>query len=577
MLRIVLVVVLALLVVAALAVGMAAGTAPEPGTVPAGVEIGGVPVGGLSQDDAVELISEESAERLRRPLTVSMGEIEAEVIPRAVGLSIDVEASVEQAMGPVDEDSLLTRLWERVGGSSDTKAHPLVITVDDVLLTSALDELALPVERLVKDGRIIFDGAQPKAVAADAGLLLDREALMASLSQALAYGDDAVTAVLQEVPPTITTENIQDALAAVRTALSAPLTLGYQGSTFELSTADLAAMASPNPSGLKSGIPISFDTDAAHELLEQRLAPILDPPVEAQVVPNDDGKGFTITPSEDGTLVEWPALFSAMARVAVDDERRYVPIPTAAVRPRLTTLDAQMLTERADVASFTTYFSPANAARVNNIQQVARILDGMVIRPGETFSFNKAVGPRTRAAGFDEAPVIRNGVLTPGVGGGICQVSTTLFNAAFFAGLPVVDRRPHGFYIDHYPVGRDATVSYGSTDFRFKNDSDTLLLLSVTTTDQSVTVSLAAPEWDRTVEYTTSDFYDIVEPRSSLEHPRRLRDPELAKGTTSPVEPGVTGRTVVVERTVSDPSGILFKDTFKSVYAPKDYVIRVGG
>ena len=94
------------------------------------------------------------------------------------------------------------------------------------------------------------------------------------------------------------------------------------------------------------------------------------------------------------------------------------------------------------------------------------------MRPGETFSFNESVGPRTKAAGFDEAPVIRDGVLTPGVGGGICQVSTTLFNAAFFAGLPVVERRPHSFYIDHYPVGRDATVSYGAVDFKFRNDSD---------------------------------------------------------------------------------------------------------
>ncbi len=128
------------------------------------------------------------------------------------------------------------------------------------------------------------------------------------------------------------------------------------------------------------------------------------------------------------------------------------------------------------------------------------------------------MGPRTKAAGFDEAPVISNGRLTPGVGGGICQVSTTLFNAAFLAGLPIVERKPHSFYIDHYPLGRDATVSYGSTDFRFRNDSGQVLLVLAAATGRSVRVSLVAPTWDRTVTYTTGPVTNVapraVRPRS---------------------------------------------------------------
>ena len=204
--------------------------------------------------------------------------------------------------------------------------------------------------------------------------------------------------------------------------------------------------------------------------------------------------------------------------------------------PKLSTLDAEMLGLRREIVSFTTYFSEANQARVNNIRQVASILDGMIVRPGATFSFNESVGPRTKAAGFDEAPVIRDGVLTPGVGGGICQVSTTLFNAAFFAGLPVVERRPHSFYIDHYPVGRDATVSYGAVDLKFRNDSDKVILISVQATDRSVRVSLAAPTWDRKVTYTATSFHDVVPPASSEQKPRRLRDPALAAG------PNIRGR-----------------------------------
>jgi len=454
---------------------------------------------------------------------------------------------------------------------------PLQFEADDVRLASATDDVALSVERLAKDARLILDGGRPKAVAAEVGLVLDRDGLRASLVRALVEGETEVDAPVREVAPAVPTEDAQASLEVVRTALANSVTLGYQGAQFEIAPVELVAMALPNPSGITAGLPITFDTDAARELLGARLNSLENPPVDAEIVPDGDGKGFKVTPSADGTLVEWSALLASLTRVALEDGRRYVPVPTTTVHPRLTTLDAEQLHERREIASFTTYFSPASSARVSNIRQVAQILDGYVIRPGETFSFNNAVGPRTRAAGFDEAPVIRDGVLTPGVGGGICQVSTTLFNAVFFAGLPVVERKPHSFYIDHYPVGRDATVSYGSTDLKFRNDSDTVLLLSVSTTSQSVTVSLAAPLWDRAVSYETSAFYDLVEPTSSKDSPRKLRDPALPRGTTSAMEPGVSGRSVDVTRVVRGSSGILFEDAFTSAYGPKDYVIRVGG
>ena len=557
--------------------GFAFVTGDAPGTVPRGISVGGVEVGGLSAEAAAAKVAASAASLLERPIRVVAGDAVFTVNPAKAGLSIDAQGSVAPGLARTESTSLFREIWGRVFGDSDRLALPFRFEVDDIRLASTLDEVALLVERQSKEARLILEQGRPKAVAAEVGVALDRDGLRAGLIQAIADGRPEVRAPLREIEPAVRTEDVQAVLASVRTGLASPVTLGYQGTLFEVSPGELGAIAAPNPSGIVNGSPLTFDTDAAREVLSERLKSLEDPPVEAEVIPGDDGKSFTVTPSVEGTLIEWPALLSSLARVVLEGGRKYVPIPTATVQPRLTTLDAQELQERREIASFTTYFSAANSARVNNIRQVATILDGYVIRAGETFSFNAAVGPRTRAAGFDEAPVIRDGALTPGVGGGICQVSTTLFNAVFFAGLPVVERKPHSFYIEHYPVGRDATVSYGATDFRFRNDSDAVLLLSVSTTSQSVTVSLAAPTWDRTISYETSPFNDLVEPRSTEDIPRKLRDPALPSGTVSAVEPGVAGRSVEVRRVVSDPYGVLFEDVFTSVYSPKDFVIRVGG
>src|SRR5581483_3083796 len=127
-----------------------------------------------------------------------------------------------------------------------------------------------------------------------------------------------------------------------------------------------------------------------------------------------------------------------------------------------------------------------------------------LIKPGETFSFNKTTGARTAAKGFLEAPVIVDGELTTGLGGGVCQVSTTVFNAAFEAGLPIVERVNHALYISHYPQGRDATVDYPDVDLKFRNDTGHWLLLRTFVGSSSLTVTLYGTPQHRRVVSTTS-------------------------------------------------------------------------
>lgn len=538
-----------------------------------------VDLGGLSPDQAGRVLARAAALGLKQPVSVSHGTTRIFLIPEDAGIALDDDATLRVVRAAAGGASRWGSVMQQLHFSRRvTIVEPVFAVSDRAAWDRAMDDVALAFERLPSDARLVLGDEGPRVVEGHDGRVLDRPAMEQALLAAVARAPTRVQAPVSAIRPEVTTAQAAAAMGSAQAAFSAPVELYYQGTMFPLSSHDLSGMAAVDAAGVSAGHPLTFDTPAARALLEERLGVLESPPVDAVIRPARDGKGFAVTPGKDGTVVEWEGLIAGLERAALTADRRYVPIPTAIAPPRLTTFDAEQLGARRKIASFTTYFGADNTARDNNIHQVASMLDGRILRPGETFSFNKTVGPRTRAAGYDEAPVIRDGVLTSGVGGGICQVSTTLFNAVFFAGLPIVERHPHSFYIDHYPIGRDATVSYGGADFKFRNDSDHVLLISAAADETSVEVSLAAAVWDRRVTYTTSPFRDLTPPASSEQAPRRLRDPELAAGQTVPVEPGIAGRTVDVARTVTRADGaVLFTDRFESVYGPKDYVVRVGG
>ena len=141
-------------------------------------------------------------------------------------------------------------------------------------------------------------------------------------------------------------------------------------------------------------------------------------------------------------------------------------------------------------------------SRLHNVALVAQLIDGALVAPGKTFSFNGTTGERTAEKGFEEAPVIINGELQTGLGGGICQVSTTVFNAVYEAGLQIDERTNHALYISHYPLGRDATVNYPDLDLKFTNDTDHWLLLRTFVGSGSLTVNLYGTPQNRRVETT---------------------------------------------------------------------------
>jgi vancomycin resistance protein YoaR len=206
------------------------------------------------------------------------------------------------------------------------------------------------------------------------------------------------------------------------------------------------------------------------------------------------------------------------------------------------------------------------------VQLVSHLVDGKLIAPGDTFSFNATTGERSADKGFLEAPVIINGELQTGLGGGVCQVSTTVFNAAFEAGLKITDRTNHALYISHYPQGRDATVNYPDLDLKFVDDTPHWLLLRTFVGSSQLTVNLYGAPQHRRVESTTSPLVVTAQPRV-----KKVVDPSLDPGETVVEDYGSPARATSVTRKVYNAGGnLLYDNTWYSSYRSEPKVVRVG-
>jgi vancomycin resistance protein YoaR len=224
------------------------------------------------------------------------------------------------------------------------------------------------------------------------------------------------------------------------------------------------------------------------------------------------------------------------------------------------------------VSRFTTYY-PAGQPRVINIHRAAQLLDRTMLQPGEQFSMNRTLGKRTRARGFVAAPSISGPIHVDSVGGGVSQVATTLYNAAFFAGLRLIAHTPHSFYISRYPKGREATVSWGGPELVFQNDWPAPLLMRLKTTATSLTVWFYSRVLGRRVTTVTAAPRDVVRPRTVY-----IKDATLAPGTRRLLQSaGASGFTISYNRRVYKDDSETRSERFTWNYSPENEVIAISG
>jgi len=222
------------------------------------------------------------------------------------------------------------------------------------------------------------------------------------------------------------------------------------------------------------------------------------------------------------------------------------------------------------LATHTTYFDKSEKNRTQNIKIATKKINEIVVKPGQTFSFNEVVGPRTKENNFKEAIEIVNNEYVIGVGGGVCQVSSTLYNSVLFSGLKIIDRQNHSKPVSYIPLGRGATVYYDAIDFKFKNDFSNSIMILSKVIDNRLTITLLGTDPGINVEVVTSA------PRILDPEVIKKTDNSLNEGTEKVVQSGKVGYEVTTRRIIKSGSKILENNLIsEDVYPPVNKIIKV--
>lgn len=479
--------------------------------MPANATIAGVEVGGMSPSAAKDKLESATTPRLNDPITLQDGKISQELKPKHVGLTLDLQSSVDEAGG--------TRSWNpgtMFGLLFGDHDYDPVVGVDDKKISVALDSLSKDLDKDVVEAQITFKDSKPVARKPVAGLVVAREDTVDAIKEAYLVTEKPVKVVKVVVEPAVDQDGLDQAMADfARPAVSAPVTLSVGDKDVPLppSAYAPALIVSVKDGELKP----SINPKKLEKPLTDSTTGIGKKAVDATV--RIEGGKPVVVPSKVGIGLRADELAKTLIPVlSKTGKERVLKIEAKAVEPETTTADVKKLGIKEKVGSFTTYYPPATYRDVNQ-SRAASLIDGVILKPGETFSFNNAVGERTAANGFVVGTVINGGVFREEQGGGVSQVVTTTYNAAFFAGLTDVEHHPHDLYISRYPVGREATVYWGSLDLKFRNDTKYGVLIKA-----GVQKSAGRAQGATTVEMWSTKVYDI---KAGLSAKRNIRQPGL--------------------------------------------------
>ncbi len=535
-----------------------------------GVTLGGIPVSGLSRAGLGARISPAAKAIESRPMILYVGKREWSITPRSFGITVDVPRTTALALrtgrnGPFDW------LFHTVGLK---KANlQLVPHVDATRLAASLRNLAQDVKVQASNGEVSLDGSKVAIKSPSEGVDLVVESAKRQIVAATLRPRSSNRLGL---PVTLTAPSIGEKEVAkiehqANGILASPVDFAFESRTISLDPVAVAASLRVKlVTGAGQGDSLLLEADP-DELRRQIVK--VDPAVERparEASFETTGDNVKIVPSEDGQTVDTVAAAQLLVTFS-QSNRSVIQLSPKVLSATLTTEVAKSLGINKKISGFTTYFDPRNAPRVANIDRMATAIDGKLLRPGEIFSLNGATGPRTPENGYQEAQVIVEGELVPGIGGGVCQVATTLFNSVFNAGLEVEERSNHSLFISKYPIGRDAMVNYGVQDLRFKNDTASGLLLRATVTSKAMIVNIYSSSLGRTVETTQSERRNPKPPTVKY-----IDDPTLPAGQEVVVEEGSPGFDITVTRTVKQGGQDLHKDTFVSKYRAWKRIIRRG-
>ncbi len=526
------------------------------GKIPRGVTAAGVPLGGLTPDAAEQRLQSVVDPRAARPVAVTVATVQAEVDPRRIGLTVDPRATVEQAGGqPLNPVTRLVSFF----------AHTpigVVTSVDEQALTAALADLGATVAEDPVEGSVGFVDGEPVSSNPQNGRRLDVAAAADVFVRDWAVGEP-LDLPMVELAPSTTDADVATAMDNVAIpAVSGPVRVDGDNDTQALLSEDVIAAA------------LSFDTE------DGRLSPVIDidlladelrPQLAASETPRRDADiDFAATPpvkvaEQTGRRVDYNDTLADLLAVLSSTENREIAAVYVDDEPALTVDELDELGPIEVIGEFQTGGFSSSSGR--NIRRAAQQINGVVVRPGETFSLNGATNPRNAAAGYVEAGIIEDGRPATGIGGGVSQMATTLFNAAYFAGMEDIEHHEHSYYISRYPAGREATVFGDVLDVKFRNNGPTSVQIQTEWTSSSITARLVGIK-----------RYEVTSAQSPRSRPTSPRTITIPAGEACSPSGGASGFTITDTRTLREiATGETRTESHTVIYDPIPTVICGGG
>ena len=542
-----------------------------------GLTVAGVAVGSLEAPALRErLESEIAAPWAAAGVTLRDGDREWTTTNGALGIVPDVDAAVAAALAYGKSGSALDRAGAWIDALRGDANVSFAMRARGDALVAFVASVARDANQAPVSGELALAGGDLRITPPQLGREIDGGVTVARLLSATTLGDREVALSVRAVYPPLDASGFDDAYATAAAALT-PLVVRVEDRGWSESASALASLVVIDRIVARPGELPALPAEAIAPAVRYRyvvslsgarldswvsaLGAVLDHPAKNAKFRVRDEDVLAVVPSESGVRVDQAklrALLGVELLRPAGGATREVAAPAGVDAPALTTEKALALVPQLSrTSTFTTQYPPSDV-RHANISTGSSQFDGVVIMPGETFSFWDLLGPVTPDRGYRYAGAIINGRSDENViGGGLCQVSTTIFNAISRQGYEIVERHAHGYYIDRYPLGLDAAVFMPGNDFRWRNDTASPVFLWSLNGDTSLTIDLWGIPTGRTVTFSDAVQWNFVLPAKD-----QPADPAFLPGGS------VAGRDVWRTRTVTENGKVLHQDSFASHYLP---------
>jgi vancomycin resistance protein YoaR len=533
----------------------------------AGTEVAGVDVGGLTKREAVAKLDALYDQRSDEPVRFTAGSFRYSFAPNQLGLHPDWTGAVAAAGRAGDGFGPLRgfrRLRARVFGAEVLPR----LAVSNAALDYVLDKIAADVNRRPANAALVRRGVRIKVVPERDGIRLDRDAAAEVVVRTLGRMEqisDSTALPIRVAAPRVTRDDLREVAERARIALSAPIVVRAAGRSFRMPRWRIAELLSLPRNGSTKLAIAGRPADAYFHALS---ATVGRPARDAHFAVS--GETVHVVPARDGLELNVPQAVRAIMRAATRPTNRVAQLTVVRSTPARSTKEVLAMGIDRRMSSYKTYYS-GTADRITNLQLGVAALDDTLVPPGGTFSLNSAIGERTVERGFRVAPVIIGNEYSEEVGGGTSQVATTVFNAAWEAGLRITERHPHSLYISRYQLGRDATVYWPSLDLKFVNDTDKWLLVKGFSEGDGIGVAIYGGETRRVESSATALVVTGPVPV------KRVEDAALPKGeSVVDAEGAAPTRTTATREIYDGDGGLIRSETWRTSYEGEDRVVRVG-